>query len=244
MKLGDRSYERLSILTRLRVGIHIAAIVFIKAKKLSLLECLVGIALCTTLLHPLLKTTADLVTHQIQYEKKQLLISEADRAFELIGRAIRIAGYRNIKPLHLASNKMDTQMQWIELNKRVGFRGSDAITVRHELSDGIDFDCIGNVLTIDRTKNHLALKGFFVDRQASLPKGVKANSGSLICQSLDRQGRIQNTTLMNGVNTLFIEELDVAKDNRERLFKVGLEMTDGASLNLRLERTFRTRNLF
>ena len=231
------------MLTRLRLGIHMAAILFIKAKKLSLLECLVGIALCTILLHPLLKTAADLVTHQIQYEKKQLLISEADRAFELIGRAIRIGGYRNIKSSHLASNKTETQAQWIELNKRVGFRGSDAITVRYELSDGIDFDCIGNALTIDRTKNHLALQGFFVDRQASLPKGVKVNGGSLICQSLDRQGRLQNTTLMNGVKILFIEELDVAKDNRERLFKVGLEMTDGASLSLRLERTFRTRNL-
>jgi hypothetical protein len=225
------------------VGIQIAAILFIKAQKMSLLECLVGITLCTILLNPLLKTAADLVSHQIQYEKKQLLISEADRAFELIGRAIRIAGYRNIKPSHLASNKTETQAQWIELNKRVGFRGSDAITVRHELSDGIDFDCIGNHLTVDRTKNHLALQGFLVDRQASVPKGVKANGGSLICQSLDRQGRLQNTTLMNGVNTLFIEELDLAKDSGERLFKVELEMTDGASLNLRLERTFRTRNL-
>ncbi|WP_143070012.1 hypothetical protein [Polynucleobacter asymbioticus] len=208
---------------------------------MSLLECLVGIALCTILLTPLLQSAADLVVHQIQYEKKQLLISEADRAFEIIGRAIRIAGYRNIKSSHLASNK--AQIQWIELSKRVGFRGSDAITVRHELSDGIDFDCIGNNLTVDRTKNHLALQGFLVDRQASAPKGVKANGGSLICQSLDRQGRLQNTTLMNGVNTLLIEELDVAKDSGERLFKVGLEMTDGASLNLRLERTFRTRNL-
>ena len=96
---------------------------------------------------------------------------------------------------------------------------------------------------MDRTKNHLALQGFLVDRQASIPKGVKVNGGSLICQSLDRQGRLQNTTLMNGVDKLLIEELDVAKGNEERLFKVGLEMTDGASLNLKFERTFRTRNL-
>ena len=231
------------MLTRLRVGIQIAAILFIKAQKMSLLECLVGIALCSILLTPLLQSAANLAIHQIQYEKKQLLISEADRAFELIGRAIRIAGYRNIKSSHLASNKAQTQIQWVELSKRVGFRGSDAITVRYELSDGIDFDCIGNTLTADRTKNHLALQGFLVDRQASVPKGVKSNGGSLICQSLDRQGRLQNTTLMNGVNTLFIEELDLTKDNKERLFKVGLEMTDGVSLNLRLERTFRTRNL-
>ena len=58
---------------------------------MSLLECLVGIALCALLLNPLLKTSADLVIKQIEYEKSQALISEADRAFELIGRAIRIA---------------------------------------------------------------------------------------------------------------------------------------------------------
>ena len=84
-----------------------------------------------------------------------------------------------------------------------------------------------------------------MDRQASLPKGVKANGGSLICQSLDRQGRLQNTTLMNGVNRLLIEEigtqnsLNTAKQKR---FKVKLQMTDGALLNLDLERTFSTRN--
>ena len=210
---------------------------------MSLLECLVGIALCTILLNPLLKTAADLVARQTQYEKRQLLIAEADRAFELIGRAIRMAGYRNIKTLALGNSANKSQTQWLEINKRVGFRGSDAIIVRHQLSDGIDLDCIGNALTVDRTKNHLALQGFLVDRQASIPKGVKVNGGSLICQSLDRQGRLQNTTLMNGVDKLLIEELDVAKGNEERLFKVGLEMTDGASLNLKFERTFRTRNL-
>ena len=58
---------------------------------MSLLECLVGLALCMALLSPLLKTSAELVTKQIQYEKTQALISEGDRALELIGRAIRMA---------------------------------------------------------------------------------------------------------------------------------------------------------
>ena len=120
------------------------------------------------------------------------------------------------------------------------------MSIRHELSAGADFDCIGNTLTKDRTKNNLAMQGFLVDRQAGIPKGRKVNGGSLICQSLDRQGRIQNTTLMNGINGLFIEELDTseAKSNMgQRLFKVKLQMTDGAKLNLDLERTFATRNL-
>ncbi len=60
---------------------------------MNLLECLVGIALCALLLNPLLKTSADLLIKQIEYEKTQTLISEAERALELIGRAIRMAGY-------------------------------------------------------------------------------------------------------------------------------------------------------
>ena len=90
------------------------------------------------------------------------------------------------------------------------------------------------------------MQGFLLDRQAGIPKGKKVNGGSLICQSLDRQGRIQNTTLMNGVNSLFIEELSPSQAQHlsaSRLFKIKLQMTDGAKLNLDLERTFSTRNL-
>jgi hypothetical protein len=215
---------------------------------MTLLECLVGIALCALLLNPLLKTSADLVIKQIEYEKTQALISEADRAFELIGRTIRMAGYRNIQSTSLSMRNQENKKNrpsFLELSKKSGFRGSDSLTVRHELSDGIDFDCIGNAITKDRTKNQLALQGFLVDRQAGVPKGKKVNGGSLICQSLDRQGRIQNTTLMNGMNSLFIEELNGAQAQAlkgQRLFRVTLQMTDGAKLNLDLERTFSTRN--
>ena len=189
---------------------------------------------------------------QIEYEKTQSLISEADRAFELIGRAIRMAGYRNnqlnSQPQTVERKKAGNLVNknvFLEINEGVGFRGSDALIIRHELSDGIDFDCIGNTLTKDRTKNNLAMQGFLVDRQAGIPKGQKVNGGSLICQSLDRQGRIQNTTLMNGVNGLYIEELNAAQSlsaKGQRLFKIKLHMTDGAKLNLDLERTFSTRN--
>ena len=220
---------------------------------MSLLECLVGIALCALLLNPLLKTSADLVIKQIEYEKSQALISEADRAFELIGRAIRIAGYRNIQDAQILSQKSRQKIRHqkndsslLQVEKRSGFRGSDSLIIRHELSAGLDFDCIGNVITQDRTKNNFAMQAFLVDRQAGIPKGKKVNGGSLICQSLDRQGRIQNTTIMNGVNSLLIDELNLPQDQQSsapRLFKIRLQMTDGAKLNLDLERTFATRNL-
>ena len=192
------------------------------------------------LLNPLLKTSADLVAKQIEYEKRQSLTAEAERAFELIGRAIRMAGYRNID----STQRHKKEDQLIQINKKSGYQGSDSLTVQYEITNAIDFDCIGNTLSAERTKNGLARQGFMVDRQAGIPKDAKINGGSLICQSLDRQGRSQNTTLMNGVNYLAIEEMiSPEKSPRQKLFKVRLQMTDGALLNLDLERIFGTRNL-
>jgi len=207
---------------------------------MNLLECQVAIALSLLLLNPLLKTSADLLAKQIEYEKRQALISEADRALELIGRTIRMAGYQNIN----VTQQRKQADQYIQVQKKSGYRGSDSLTVQHELSAGIDFDCIGNELNKERTKHGLARQGFLVDRQAGIAKGAKVNGGSLICQSLDRQGRIQNTTLMNGINSLFIEELaSPNKSATQKLFKVRLQMTDGTLLNIDLERTFSKRNL-
>ena len=209
---------------------------------MNLLECLVGIALCALLLNPLLKTSADLLIRQIEYEKTQTLISEAERALELIGRAIRMAGYKKVQSEKEVLNKKNASPS-IEILKRSGYQDSDALITRHELSNGVDFDCIGNALTLDRTKQGTAQQGFLVDRQAALPKGVKVNGGSLICQSLDRHGRIQNTTLMSGVNFLKIDELYPFTVKGQRAFRVQLEMTDGISIQKEFERTFTTRNL-
>jgi len=194
------------------------------------------------LLNPLLKTSADLLTKQIEFEKTQLLVSEGERALELIGRAIRMAGYRNIN----SDQHRKSVDQWIEVQKKIGYQGSDSLMIHHELSTGIDFDCIGNPLNRDRTKNGLTRQGFLVDRQVGIAKGAKVNGGSLICQSLDRQGRLQNTTLMNGLNTLRIEEMNTPAPQAvsgQKRFKVIVQMTDGASLNIERERTFSTRNL-
>ncbi len=209
---------------------------------MNLLECLVGIALCTLLLNPLLKTSAELLIKEAEYEKSQALASEAERAMELIGRAIRMAGYLNVKSVQQALNQKNSNPA-IEIKKGSGYQGSDSLLVRHELSDGVDFDCIGNILTHDRTKYALAIQGFYVDRQSSLPKGAKMNGGSLMCQSLDRQGRIQNTTLVNGINVLIIDELKSQSMQGQKAFRVKLAMTDGASIHKDFERTFSTRNL-
>jgi hypothetical protein len=102
------------------------------------------------------------------------------------------------------------------------------VSVQYELSDGVDFDCIGNILSKERTKKDLAFQGFIVERQAGIAKDAKVNGGSLICQSLDRQGRLQNTTLMNDINHLFLEDISPPHmagsigDMAPRLYKISL----------------------
>ena len=218
---------------------------------MSLLECLVGITLCALLLNPLLKASALLATKQMQHEKTQSLISEAERALELMGRAIRVAGYQSIKTKN-AFNKPTDSKWFIQVNKKVGYRGSDSLSVQYGLSDGVDFDCIGNILSKERTRKDLALQGFIVERQAGIAKGAKVNGGSLICQSLDRHGRVQNTTLMNGINHLLVDDISPPQstggkggmgDSAPRLYKISLQMTDGALIKLDFERTFATRNM-
>ena len=186
------------------------------------------------LVAPLIKNSGEFISKQIQYEKSQSLAVEADRALELIGRAIRMAGYRNTQSFNQSAN------EYLQIEKNHGYRGSDLLLVKHEISHGVDFDCVGNTLSKERTKNNLAHQGFLVDRQASAPKGTKVNGGSLICQSLDRQGRIQNTTLMNGVNHLSFEALPASAG---KAFRVKLKMTDGGFIHREFERTFVARNL-
>jgi hypothetical protein len=207
---------------------------------MNLLECLVGLALSLVLVAPLIKNSGEFIVKQIQYEKSQSLTAEADRALELIGRAIRMAGYQNANSAMVSAGKNSLSNSYIQIQKNNGYRRSDSLMVKHEISQGLDFDCIGNTLSKERTKNNLAQQGFLVDRQASAPKGVRVNGGSLICRSLDRQGRIQNTTLMNGIHHLSFEALPASAG---KAYTVKLEMTDGVSIHQTFERTFTARNL-
>ena len=204
------------------------------------MECLIGLSLSLILVAPLIKNSGEFIAKQIQHEKSQSLTAEADRALELIGRAIRMAGYQNANLALASTSKNSSSNNYIQVQKNNGYRGSDSLMVKHEISSGVDFDCIGNTLSKERTKNNLAHQGFLVDRQASAPKGVRVNGGSLICQSLDRQGHIQNSTLMNGIHHLSFEVLPASAG---MTFKVKLEMTDGTSIHQKFERTFAARNL-
>jgi len=199
------------------------------------------------LIGPSLKVSSEMLIKQVQLEQFQLARSEADRGLELIGRAIRIAGYQNVRSTDARSPK-NSKRAALEIQKGVGLNRSDALFIQHEISDGIDFDCIGNVLSKDRTKNNLAHQGFLLEAQAGLAKGTRIKGGSLMCQSLDRQGRLQNTTLMNGVHSLLIKELDSniksmeATSSSQKLFKVSIQMDLGKSIS-EFTRIYASRNL-
>lgn len=223
-----------------------------------LLDCLVGLMLSMILLNPLLMTAGKWVNKQMEFEKTQILMADGERALELIGRAIRMAGYTNIYQIQIPSNshknharaaKRVTKIhnhQFIHIEKNAGYRGSDHLQIKHGISGVGDLDCIGNVLTQERTRHDLALQGFRVEYPAGLLKGARTNGGSLICQSLDRQGRLQHSTLMNGVQHMQVEELKPIQANHsgtQRAFRIRLHMTDGHGIQLELQRTFTTRNL-
>ena len=197
-----------------------------------------GMALCLILVGPLLKVSGDMLLKQVQLEQSQLAAAEADRALELIGRAIRMAGYINVRTSGVKKPKSSKQ-ELLEIQKGAGLNRADTLFIKHEISDGVDLDCIGNALTKERTKKHLAHQGFFLERQTGAPKGSRINGGSLMCQSLDRQGHLQNTTLMNGVRHLKIEGV---APNSQRVFKVTIQMDLGKSV-AEFSRIFTGRNL-
>ena len=189
----------------------------------------------------LLKNSSELLIKQIQHEKMQSLSADADRALILIGRAIRMAGYQNTKTILQKKKVSRSRERSLEIQKGVGFGGSDSLIVKYQLPEGINLDCIGNVLSFDRTKNTLVHQGFLVKQDSSKSKNQIYQGGSLMCQSLDRQGQIQNSTLMSGVERLTIQE-QVAQQGQPRLFTISLTMADGLGVRRLFQRTFATRN--
>ena len=209
---------------------------------MNLLECLVGIAVCLLLVSPLLKVSSEMLVKQVQLEQSQLMMAEADRALELMGRAIRMAGYQNSQTsmLHRPIRRKHSAKEVLEIRKDIGLNRSDALYVKQEVSDAADFDCIGNVITKERTKNGLAHQGFFLERSNNASKGSGVRGGSLMCQSLDRQGRLQNSTLIQDVWGMKIEEIPAR--GAQKLIKVTLQMRLGNTSPV-FSRTFSTRNL-
>jgi hypothetical protein len=160
-----------------------------------------GIAVIT----PVMQSSAVLVRKQNQVEKAWLVEQDAIRVLELMARAIRMAGYRKISSL-ADYRQRKTKIDYIGLEQRSGWNHSDLLWVKQESADSNEGDCLGNRVeqvnrgkTPSRTKKGLRHQGFFVQ------KAVGDHAGSLMCTSLDRQGRLQNTSLMNHIDALHFQ---------------------------------------
>jgi hypothetical protein len=158
---------------------------------------------------PLLQSSSALVRKQTHIEKAWLVEQDAIRVMELMARAIRMAGYRKIDSLgeHRQSLRM-AKVDYIGLEHRTGWNHSDLLWVKHEPADGLEGDCLGNRVeqvshgkSQSRTKKGLRHQGFFVQKAGG------DRSGSLMCATLDRQGRLQHTSLMNHIDTLHFQRV-------------------------------------
>jgi hypothetical protein len=153
---------------------------------------------------PLLQSTSALVRKQTEIEKAWLVEQDAIRVLELMARAIRMAGYRKIDSLReYRQGQRMVKADSIGLEHRSGWNHSDLLWVKHEPADSTEGDCLGNRVeqgnhgkSQSRTKKGLRHQGFFVQKAVGDP------AGSLMCTSLDRQGRLQNTSLMNNIDAL------------------------------------------
>ncbi len=153
---------------------------------------------------PVLQSSSALVRKQTHVEKAWLVEQDAIRVLELMARAIRMAGYRKIDSLGARRQSLRmAKVDYIGLEHRTGWNHSDLLWVKHEPADGSEGDCLGNRVeqvshgkSQSRTKKGLRYQGFFVQKAGG------DRSGSLMCASLDRQGRLQHTSLMNHIDTL------------------------------------------
>jgi hypothetical protein len=175
---------------------------------MTLLGYLVSIGLGIAVLAPVMQSSAVLVRKQAQLEKAWLVEQDAIRVLELMARAIRMAGYRKISTL-ADYRQRKTKIDYIGLEQRSGWNHSDLLWVKQESADSVEGDCLGNRVeqvnrgkTQSRTKKGLRHQGFFVQKAVGDP------AGSLMCTSLDRQGRLQNTSLMNHIDSLHFKWLE------------------------------------
>ena len=177
---------------------------------MTLLGCLVSMGLGIAVFAPVMQSSAVFVRKHTQVEKAWLVEHDAIRVLELMARAIRMAGYRKIGSLgDYRQAQRTAKVDYIGLEPRSGWNHSDALWVKHEPADSAEGDCLGNRVeqvahgkAQSRTKKGLRHQGFFVQKAAG------EHAGSLMCASLDRQGRLQNTSLMNHIDSLHFKWLE------------------------------------
>ena len=161
---------------------------------MTLLACLTALTLSAILLLPPAWLVHRVITYQAQIEDRVLLQQNMDRSLELISRAIQGAGYQASSTQHpLIANP-------ITIQKGGSSRGSDAIVLTQDIPDKLGYDCMGNPLTLERTIKQQAYQRFYLE-----PSRHDSRTQILMCQSVDRQGRLHQCEILNNVQSLQID---------------------------------------
>lgn len=161
---------------------------------MTLLTCLTALTLSTILLLPPAWLVHRVLAHQVQIEDRVLLQQNMDRSLELISRAIQGAGYQASSTHHpLIINP-------ITIQKGGSSRGSDAIVLTQDIPDKLAYDCMGNPLTLERTIKQQTYQRFYLE-----PSRYDSRTQILMCQSVDRQGRLHNGEILSNVQFLQID---------------------------------------
>ena len=158
---------------------------------MTLLSCITALTLGAVMIYPPLKLLNDVMLKHLEIEQDILLAQNINRAMELLARAIREAGYRVSQN---SINEHDIQIKQDGL-----FKGSAAIALMQDLPKHLAYDCMGNALSKERTRQQKTYQHFYLERSRNDPQ-----SASLICQSLDRKGQLHQAELLNQVQYLRI----------------------------------------
>ena len=144
---------------------------------------------------------SDIYLLQKEIEEEQMMLENMDRAMELMIRAVRGAGYQAIKDLNNSQRiKFDLSMNEIKITKDRPKHLSDQITLIQDVPDLLDYDCLGNPFSKERTREGKTFQRFYLE-----PNRYEPRTYILMCQSLDRHGRLHHGELLNHVDSLQID---------------------------------------
>ena len=147
---------------------------------------------------------SDIYSLQKEIEEEQMMMENMDRAMELIIRAVRGAGYERTQDLnHLQKIKYDPLTNEIAIKKDQQ-KLFDEITLITDIPDRLDYDCLGNPFAKERTREGKTFQRFYLE-----PNRYEPHTYILMCQSLDRHGRLHHSELLNHVHNLQIDWVKV-----------------------------------
>lgn len=161
---------------------------------MSLLACLTALTLSTILLLPPAWLLHRVLIYQSQIETRFLQQQNVDRSLELISRAIQGAGYQ------VTTSQYRATVESIKIQKGSSSRSGDAIVLTQDIPDQLGYDCMGNSLTRERTIKQQAYQRFYLE-----PNRHDSRTQKLMCQSVDRQGRLHQGEILNNVLSLQID---------------------------------------